>query len=255
MERIKKTSGLSSADSYAMTYPGAKSTQGVPQRIIGQMPVHDVYIEPFFGSGQIFWRKKPALKKSIVLDKDNALLANARIAPHTLALDVDSIPWLETANLAWESRGMTAERTVIYCDPPYILSTRANRRYYTHEMTLMDHERLLRILTSLDCNILVSHYPHPLYNELHLLHGWRCQSYRLRTRGKTVTECLWMNFPEPTVLHDWRYAGKSHRERLSLKRLVLRWRARLANMPARKRGYLLSELALAPSGAANGGEK
>ena len=41
-----------------MSYPGSKAQAGVFQRIIGQMPPHSTYVEPFFGSGQIFWRKR-----------------------------------------------------------------------------------------------------------------------------------------------------------------------------------------------------
>lgn len=32
-----------------MSYPGSKAQAGVWQRIIGQMPEHSVYVEPFFG--------------------------------------------------------------------------------------------------------------------------------------------------------------------------------------------------------------
>lgn len=41
-----------------MSYPGSKGQAGTWQRIIGQMPPHSVYVEPFFGSGQVFWRKR-----------------------------------------------------------------------------------------------------------------------------------------------------------------------------------------------------
>jgi DNA adenine methylase len=58
-----------------------------------------------------------------------------------------------------------------------------------------------------------------------------------------VQECLWMNFPEPTELHDWRFAGRNFRERCALKRLATRWMARLDDMPPRKRGYVMNALA------------
>lgn len=64
-----------------------------------------------------------------------------------------------------------------------------------------------------------------------------------------MTECLWCNFPEPTELHDWRFAGKNFRERTSLKRLATRWLARLEAMAPRKRGYLLNSVHNAYPGA------
>lgn len=48
------------------------------------------------------------------------------------------------------------------------------------------------------------------------------------------------------VIHDWRFAGRNFRERLALKRLAARWRARVQAMPARKRGYVLDSLRLDP---------
>lgn len=49
-------------------YPGSKGQAGVWQRIIGQMPPHSIYVEPFFGSGQIFWHKRRAAS-SILIDR------------------------------------------------------------------------------------------------------------------------------------------------------------------------------------------
>ena len=48
-------------------YPGSKGAAGTWQRIIGQMPPHSVYVEPFFGSGQIFHRKRRS-PSSILID-------------------------------------------------------------------------------------------------------------------------------------------------------------------------------------------
>ena len=135
-------------------------------------------------------------------------------------------------------------RDRIYCDPPYMLSTRQGRFYYDHEMSDDHHRQLLAMVQGLHCRVLISGYPSELYGAA--LREWRCISYRTRTRGKTVTECLWCNFPEPTELHDWRYAGKNFRQRLSLKRMAARWLRRLEAMPAIKRGYLLNAMRCMP---------
>jgi DNA adenine methylase len=212
-----------------MAYPGSKAQAGTFQRIIGQMPPHSVYVEAFFGSGQIFWRKRPAAH-SVIIDKRAGLLVKASAEPGVRAIPGDAISLLPELALP--------AGALVYCDPPYVLSTRKHRVYYDHEMTDADHVRLLAVLQGLKCNVMLSGYPSELYRPY--LQDWRCCRYQARTRGRTVTECLWCNFPEPFELHDWRYAGKDFRERLGLKRLAARWLARLEGMPARKRGYVMN---------------
>ena len=213
-------------------YPGSKAQAGVFQRIIGQMPPHRLYVEPFFGSGQVFWRKRRA-ERSILIDRVPGLLAKAGAEAGVRAITGDAISILPEL-VPFEPD------TVVYCDPPYVLSTRQNRFYYDYELGDSDHARLLDVLNSLRCHVLISGYPSTLYDSE--LRGWRCESYTTRTRGRTVTECLWANFPEPRVLHDWRYAGKNFRQRLAMARLARRWLKRLAAMPERKRGYLLAAI-------------
>jgi len=215
-------------------YTGSKGQAGVFQRIIGQMPPHQVYVEPFFGSGQVFYRKRRA-EHSLLIDKSAAAIARVDAAAGVSAICGDAL-W-ELPALKWAT---DQAETVIYCDPPYLLSTRRGRRYYEHEMSDADHDRLLAILTGLRCKILLSGYPSELYAQA--LSSWRCLEYKTRTRGRTVTECLWLNYPEPAELHDWRYAGFNYRQRLSLKRLAGRWVRRLKGMHARKRGYVLASV-------------
>ncbi len=213
-----------------MSYPGSKAQAGTFQRIIGQMPPHSTYVEPFFGSGQIFWRKKRAVS-SIVIDLLPGCIAKAGAEAGVTAVAGDALRILPSLVPA-----LSAD-AVIYCDPPYLLSTRQGRFYYDHEMTDEQHASLLALLQALKCRVLLSGYPSDLYSSQ--LQTWRCLRYRTRTRGRTVTECLWLNFPEPAELHDWRYAGQSFRQRLAFKRLAARWLARLEGMAARKRGYVL----------------
>ena len=225
-----------------MSYPGSKGQAGTFQRIIGQMPPHTVYVEPFLGSGQVFWRKRPA-QESLLNDLSPGVIAKASAAVRNANFNVDGHPTVCISNrdaLDWLSLLNPVADAVIYCDPPYLLSTRQGRFYYEHEMTEGDHRRLLALLQGMKCRVLLSGYPSQLYSSQ--LQTWRCISYRTRTRGRTVTECLWCNFPEPTELHDWRYAGKNFRQRLSFKRLAARWLARLYVMPPLKRNYLLNTI-------------
>ena len=223
-----------------MSYPGSKGQAGTWQRIIGQMPPHKTYVEPFAGSAQVFFRKRAA-KKSFLADLDRDVCAKLNYAVVTAGFTHGENVWVvyEDALRFLRTRFFSPE-TVMYCDPPYLLQTRRWRRYYDHEFTDEQHAELLTLLKSLGCRVLLSGYPSELYGAA--LQGWRCISYRTRTRGRTVTECLWCNFPEPDELHDWRFAGLTFRQRFGWGRFVRRWLDRLETFPARKRGFILHTL-------------
>lgn len=103
---------------------------------------------------------------------------------------------------------------VIYCDPPYLGSTRAGRERrsstldYVHDMTEdADHIALAEVLTGCSAHVLISGYPSPLYEDLYA--GWdRAESTVVRsaamrrgldpaaTKKKTHTiEVVWSNRP------------------------------------------------------------
>jgi DNA adenine methylase len=58
-----------------------------------------------------------------------------------------------------------------------------------------------------------------------------------------VQEWLWMNYPPPIELHDYRYLGNNFRERERLKRIKSRWVSRLDRMGDLERYALLSSIA------------
>ena len=239
-----------------MTFTGSKGQAGVFQRIIGQMRPHRLYVEPFAGRARVCFEKLPA-RHTILIDVDkkriakiDAAVRSARngaaaggsagngVSGHVDTIVGDAFEWLP--KIAKLVNYHPLKPAVVYVDPPYLLSTRNHRRYYEHELTEDQHARLLTLLQALPCDVLLSGYPSKLYSSR--LKKWRCITYRTRTRGSTVTECLWCNFPEPTELHDWRYAGQNFRQRVSFGRQATRWLARLNRMPARKRGYLLDAI-------------
>jgi len=225
-----------------MSYPGSKGQAGVFQTIIGQMRPHSLYVEPFFGSGKVFWQKARA-ELSVVIDLAQGAVAKAGADAGVIAIAGDALEKLAALKPA-----LPAE-TVIYCDPPYPLSVRSRpgRVYYNQslfpessEMTDAQHEQLLALLKEMPCDVLLSGYDCNLYSSR--LQDWRCLKYQTMTRGGKRTECLWCNFPEPVELHDWRYAGKNRRQRTSLKRLARRWLKKLEDFSPRQRGYLLDAL-------------
>lgn len=219
------------------TYPGGKNGSGVYQFIINQMPPHQTYIEPFLGGGAIMRLKRPA-PCSIGIDSDTAVIG----AFAALGLNVE----LHTADaLAWLSshQAMLSVTDLVYCDPPYLRSVRSDKgRIYRHEFWLEDeHRELLEILKGLPCMVMISGYWSPLYASL--LSTWRSVTFRTRTRGgRMATEYLWMNFPLPLELHDYRYLGDGFRQRERITRKRRRWLSRLQSMPDMERYAVMAAL-------------
>jgi DNA adenine methylase len=79
------------------------------------------------------------------------------------------------------------DRALVYCDPPYLHSTRACRKGYRHEMTDEDHIRLAEIILSSPMMFVISGYDSGLYNDLYK--GWR-KAYKQAAPEK---ECLWFS--------------------------------------------------------------
>lgn len=235
-------------------YPGSKGGEGVWQRIISQMPPHRVYIEPFIGSGVVFKRKRAAAI-NIGVDADPGVITLHKTAPLAKSDDGirtficgDAISFLD----GFDWRGDEC----VYCDPPYLFKTRScKRRYYRRELSRqlrfceVDdawHEALLAVLKKIPAFVIVSGYRSELYADE--LEHWRCVYVPTVTRGGPVTECLWCNFPEPTVLHDYRWLGSDFRERERIKKRTNRLVAKLQALPSLERSALLSAVAqLAPS--------
>lgn len=234
-------------------YDGGKGGAGVAQWIINQMPPHERYVEAFVGSGRII-RTKAAAKTNIVIDADQRI---ARMwgsdrpgcryfvrgnVTHTLtAWHADAVEFLSK----WGDT--SPEPTFIYCDPPYLMSSRScQQNLYPVEFATEDeHRRLIAVLKSLPCMVALSGYASELYAIE--LKDWRLSTFRtVDRRGKPKLEHLWMNYPAPTILHDWRFYGRTFGHRQRFKRKVARWQNRLASMPEIERNALLAYLSGIP---------
>ena len=81
---------------------------------------------------------------------------------------------------------------LIYCDPPYILSTRAGMQYKC-DMTDDDHAELLDALKRHKGPVLVSGYASELYDRS--LSDWHRETVQARNQlAQPRQEVLWMNF-------------------------------------------------------------
>ena len=257
-------------------YPGKKNS--IAQWIISNFPPDYqamTYLEPFFGSGSIFFRKERSAIETIN-DLDNEifnLFLQIRENPDDLSFLVMNTPWsrdeydfaferadnpIEQARRCivrlWFSLGanvrakngmrfevkkntrgfnyfhlklpeaiaMATERlkhstnnlvqienrnvfellpkynrenVLMYLDPPYLLETRKNKKFYKHEFSYEEHEELLKMIVCSKAKIIISGYENDLYARY--LCGWRMRQTTTKDQaGNRKTETIWMNYPE-----------------------------------------------------------
>lgn len=219
-------------------YPGGKNAEGTWQWLVDRMPPHSLYVEPFLGSGGTLRRKIPALR-SVGIDRDSEVVAHwkrVRFPGLSVVLGC-GIEWL-----AEHVEALAGSDALVYCDPPYLLSTRVKRNLYRCEMSDADHRRLLDVLLALNCRIMLSGYASALYDRR--LSGWRRAEREVMTRGGTWrTEILWENFDAVEVTdYALRAPGRDYRERERIKKRLARWRRKFQNMPDYERRAVLAEL-------------
>jgi DNA adenine methylase len=97
-------------------------------------------------------------------------------------------------------RSWDSPTTLIYCDPPYLPSTRheSSRSIYGCEMTEEDHRALAAALRVCQSKVVLSGYPSALYDELY--GDWRSVQFDMANhaaggRAKArKQETLWMNW-------------------------------------------------------------
>lgn len=111
------------------------------------------------------------------------------IAERLLRVQIENRPALEVVDL------YDSERTLFYCDPPYMHATRGDSKAYGFEMTESDHILLAKRLKKITGKAAVSGYDCKLYEKLYA--GWRrvdgapkrCHSIKKERR-----EVLWANY-------------------------------------------------------------
>ncbi len=216
-------------DDLVMRYPGGKGK--CFQQIINLMPSHTTYIESHLGGGAVLRHKKPA-EINIGIDADARVISRwqAEYPEVCRLVHGDATNFLATYPYTGGE--------LIYCDPPYLKSTRRKARLYRHDLEHPDHVRLLDVLKTLPCKVMISGYHSELYRDS--LSEWNCTSFATRTQADVRMEFLWCNFQPPQHLHDGTHLGATFRERQSIKRRHQRWLERLNGMPPAERGHLLS---------------
>ena len=171
------------------SYFGSKATSGLCQAIIALMPPHDTYIETHLGGGAIL-KRKPAAITNIGIDL-NANTLKKFNRPYPVEL-VHGCAHQFLRNYAFTGREL------IYCDPPYLHSTRSSDRRYRYDYSEQDHIDLLNLLKTLPCQIILSGYPSTLYDDT--LNDWSHREIQVMNHSGVRTEKLWFNFT-PNKVH------------------------------------------------------
>lgn len=213
-----------------MAFVGSKSQNGLFQAIINLIPPHEIFIEPFAGLAAITRKKKPAAE-TIVVDKQ-------RNPGLTLP---DGVRFVRGCGIDFLEKYQWTGREVVYCDVPYLLSTRGNRVYYADEFTTPDHVRFLAVAVRIPARVLISGYHSTLYDDA--LTGWGLHEVTVFTRQHNRrTECLWFNYARPTVLHEYSAVGDGFTRRQAIKRKAIRWAERLKRQDPLTRSAIFSAM-------------
>jgi site-specific DNA-adenine methylase len=210
-----------------MIYPGGKGK--TYQQIINLIPPHDVYIETHLGGGSVIRHKRTA-RINIGIEKDIKVIQQWD-SPSFKLLHDDAHKFLRT----YEFNGSE----FVYCDPPYLKSHRKKQRqgYYRYDYSFSEHQELLQLLLTIPCRVMISGYESDLYKEM--LYDWNTHTFSSVCHKGIATEWLWMNYPSPFELHDYRYLGANFRERERIKLKTRRWVRKLEKMPILERQALL----------------
>lgn len=202
-----------------MRYPGGKGK--TYQHVINLMPPHRVYIETHLGGGAVFRHKRLA-ERNIGIEVDVRVIEKwkAQGIPHLELMHGRAENFLASFTFAGNE--------LVYCDPPFVPSTRRSSRVYAHDYSHDDHERLLELLLQLPCNVILSGYDNALYAEA--LPHWHKRTFDAKTHVDVRRETLWFNYEPPTALHDPRFVGDNFRDREVRRRRLQRFQHRLARM-------------------------
>jgi DNA adenine methylase len=212
-------------------YPGGKGKSF--QRLINLMPSHRVYIESHLGGGAVLRHKRPAhVNYGIDIDPAVILRWQERYPNHCTLVNTDARNFLEGFRYTGDE--------LIYADPPYVRSLRRKARIYRYDYELDQHIGLLQILKDVNCKVMLSGYDGALYEEA--LQGWRKVSFTAQSHVGLRTECVWMNFDQPSKLHDATFVGHTFRDRQTVGRRRSRLLNKFERMAPEERQHVLELL-------------
>lgn len=224
------------------SYYGGKGAAGVYQILINQVTPHDTLVIPFAGHCTLARKIHPPARL-IVNDIDNDVYDWWHKHSKGDAVEIRQgcgIALIKSIKWGIES-GFHKERIFVYVDPPYVESACGSAQKYKHRMSDFEHVQLIEALKVLSIEpqvaIMLSGYPSPLYAKH--LKAWRSKSFMSQTRRGRRKEMLWMSYPQPKELHDYRFIGKDKVERFKLQRRRKNMLAKLQRLTPIERNALI----------------
>lgn len=221
-------------------YRGNKNIPGLFQWIINRIPPYKKMYEAFAGSAAITFKLNLPVPTVLndcdpgVTDSLNCRILNSKLEHIT----IKNLPAVQLIS-SLQSAGTD---TFVYCDPPYLLSTRgSNKKIYKHEMTDRQHKKFLLAVHTVNFNCMISHYECPMYNDY--LKSWTREKKKVRYRGKTVEECIYYNYSKPTELMCYRFVGTDCWDRQRVTRKINRLTEKLLSLPVLERNAIINRVA------------
>ncbi|MBO4451099.1 MAG: DNA adenine methylase [Bacteroidaceae bacterium] len=114
------------------------------------------------------------------------------IANRLLRVQIENRPAIELIKLYDD------EKTLFYCDPPYIHSTRGDNKAYGFEMTDEQHIELAQVLNNVKGKVAISNYNCELMDKLYPAPRWTkvyAPEKQINSTHELRQEVLWMNYP------------------------------------------------------------
>lgn len=226
--------------SYLNNYPGAKTNSGLIPFMINNIPAHKRYFELFCGTAELYIRKEAA-EISILADIDSKVIGE-HLKKHLPAdTRLYNMPF---ENIVHAYRNTFTRNDFMYLDPPYPgIARRSGRSYYEHEMlSIGEHTEFLELCKTIDANIMISTSPNHLYGRI--LSDWRVKNFETMGHRGRYTETIYMNYPEPEILHQYNYLGNDFIDRQRIKRKVDRMEAKIKHLPVHERMAILQNIVL-----------
>lgn len=220
-------------------YNGGKSGNGTYQTIINLLPPMMRFVSPFLGNGGV--ERRLRLPKEVIFNDINdhvikewkkVIATNAKFRSITLK-NIDGLQLIQ--QYANDDKG-----TTIYADPPYLFESRVSqKKLYKDEWNYEDHVSFLAMANTCKCNVVISHPPHILYENM--LKDWNVYDYQSMTSsGKKMWDRVWYNFLPPFVLQDYSHLGNTYRQREIIKNKTTRHLQKLEQLPLTHLQALLS---------------
>lgn len=106
--------------------------------------------------------------------------------------------------ISWILERHNGPEALLYCDPPYLHSTRVNKAVYGAEMSLEQHKKFLALVKDCKANVCISGYASDLYDTE--LADWKRVEKDVPCKGAAVAtgtlsprrkEILWINYGPP----------------------------------------------------------